>query len=44
MPDLDDRWRCNFGPVAGAACLVSAALYVLYPERQVLLAAREDGA
>jgi GPH family glycoside/pentoside/hexuronide:cation symporter len=28
------------GPVAGVACLVAAALYTLYPEREVLEAAR----
>lgn len=30
------------GPVAGALCLVSALLYALYPEREVLEAARGD--
>jgi len=31
------------GPVAGALCLVSALLYMLYPEQEVLAAARTRG-
>jgi GPH family glycoside/pentoside/hexuronide:cation symporter len=30
------------GPLAGALCIVSAGLYALYPERQVLAAARRE--